>query len=384
MRTKVRNLFNLLPLKRLRPSAIDRYVLSEVFAPFMGATVFLLFVFLMFQLLRLAELFIVHGVSWVVLVKMFLLLTLLFLPYSIPIAFLVGSLMAFGRLSSDSELVAMKASGISLLRITAPLMALALGVVGISFQLALEWVPLAEKASHAMILKIGNTRVVNSIKEGTFTSGFFDLLIFADKVDSQSNTLKRVFIYDERENGNPLTVIAEEGEILPVKTESEYSSAILMTLKDGSIHKNDLDRETYQKVDFGFYKLFLKVFEGEDSFSLKPKMYTVSEIEGTLKRIDPNHSFATELKTDLWRRFAFSLIPISFLFLGVGLGTVRTRSVRASAVFMSFILTFSFWGMQALGAVLAQNSILPISLIMLFPNILLLVLGVHFFRKAAW
>ena len=50
----------------------------------------------MFQLLRLAELFIVHGMGWVVMLKMYFLLTLLFLPYSIPIAFLVAVLMAVG------------------------------------------------------------------------------------------------------------------------------------------------------------------------------------------------------------------------------------------------------------------------------------------------
>lgn len=371
-------------LTKLKLKAVDRYLLSEVFGPFVGATLFLLFVFLMFQLLRLAELFIVHGVGWAVLIKMFLLLSLLFLPYSIPIAFLVAILMGFGRLSSDSELIAMKASGVSLKRMMRPLVGMVVAVVLFSFALSLEWVPTAEKISHALILKIGNTRVVNTIKEGTFTSGFFDLLIFADKVDPQSNTLKRVFIYDERENGNPLTVISEEGEIVPVRTESEFSSAILLTLKDGSIHRNDLDHDSYQKVDFGFYKLFLKVFEGGDSFSLKPKMRTVGEIVDFVNTNDPKSAQVLELKTDLWRRIAFSLIPISFLFLGIGLGTVRTRSVRASAIFLSFILTFVFWVMQALGTIVAQKGVIPIPLVMLVPNVVLLYVGLHFFKKSSW
>lgn len=371
-------------LTKLRLKAVDRYILTEVFGPFVGATLFLLFVFLMFQLLRLAELFIVHGMGWAVLLKMFFLLSLLFLPYSIPIAFLVAVLMGFGRLSSDSELVALKASGVSLKRMVSPLIGMLAVVVGLSFALSLEWVPTAEKISHGLILKIGNTRVVNTIKEGTFTSGFFDLLIFADKVDSNSNTLKRVFIYDERENGNPLTVISEEGEIVPVRTESEFSSAILLTLKDGSIHRNDLDHDSYQKVDFGFYKLFLKVFEGGDSFSLKPKMRTISEILEFTRTNDPNSHQVLELKTDLWRRIAFSLIPISFLFLGIGLGTVRTRSVRASAIFLSFILTFVFWGMQALSTIVAQKGIVPIPVMMLLPNFILLWAGIHYFKKSSW
>jgi len=372
-------------LTKLKLKAIDRYVLGEVFTPFVGATLFLLFVFLMFQLLRLAELFIVHGVSWPILLKMFFLLTTLFLPYSIPIAFLVGVLMGFGRLSSDSELVAMKSCGMSVKRLSYPVFGLVTGVVILSLFLSMEWVPLAEKASHSLIMKIGNTRVVNSIKEGTFTSGFFDLLIFADKVDTQTNTLKRVFIYDEREHGNPLTVISEEGEIMPVRTDSEFSSAILLTLKDGSIHRNDVDHDSYQKVDFGFYKLFLKVFESDDgSIPLKPKMRTVGEINEFISKNDPKNPLALELKADLWRRYAFSLIPISFLLIGIGLGTVRTRSVRASSSFISFTVTFIFWSMQAGAAVLAQTGMVPIPLIMLLPNVLLLAAGVYFFKKASW
>src|SRR3954447_22344804 len=95
---------------RLRPTRLDRYVLGEVAAPFLGGMVFFIFLFLMFQLLKFAEFFIVHGVPGGVLGKMTLLLTLQFMPATLPIAFLIAVLVGFGRLSSDSELVAMKAS----------------------------------------------------------------------------------------------------------------------------------------------------------------------------------------------------------------------------------------------------------------------------------
>src|SRR4051794_26457396 len=132
-----------MPIRRF-VTRIDLYVLSEVIGPFLGGVVFFSFIFLMFQALRLADFFINHGVGGLLLAKMTLLLALSFLPVALPIAFLIGVLVAFGRLSSDSELVAMKAHGISVSRLSYPIIALSLVVVGLSLGLNLSWCPAGE------------------------------------------------------------------------------------------------------------------------------------------------------------------------------------------------------------------------------------------------
>ena len=82
--------------------------------------IFFIFIFLMFQALRLAEFFILHGASGMQLGKMTALMIITFTPISLPVAFLISVLVGFGRLSSDSELVAMKANGFSLVRLAVP------------------------------------------------------------------------------------------------------------------------------------------------------------------------------------------------------------------------------------------------------------------------
>ena len=237
-----------------RPSIVDLYVISEVVGPFLGGVFFFTFVFLMFQALRLAEFFIIHGVSAFILLKMTSLLVLSFMPTALPTAFLVGILIAFGRLSADSELVAMKANGISIYRLALPVSVLALFVVVLSLLLNIQWVPWGERTFKSTLIKVSNTKVAGSIKEGTFTSDFFDLLIFTDKVDNTTNKLHRVFIFDEREPKNPLAVIAKEGEIVSVKAESDIASSAMLKLYNGNIHRNDVGANTYQKIDFGEYR----------------------------------------------------------------------------------------------------------------------------------
>lgn len=207
-----------MPIKSGFPRIIDRYLLSEIVLPLVGGLAFFSFVFLMFQLLRLAEFFIVHGVPFMSLLKLTTLLSLSFLPFALPISFLIALLLAFGRLSMDSELIALKAGGYSLKRL-----ALAPAVVGVtvsllSLALNLEWVPMAERELKAQLAEIGNTRIVGAIRAGTFTSGFFDLLVYADKVNTRSNQMEGVFIFDEREPKNPLTVVARRGQWVTQRT----------------------------------------------------------------------------------------------------------------------------------------------------------------------
>ena len=218
----------------IRPRKIDGYILSEIINPLFGGVIFFTFVFLMFQILRLAEFFIVHGVPGPVLIKMIFLLALSFLPTALPVAFLIAVLTTFGRLSSDSELIAMKSTGISLWRLSFPVTFLSLIVVVLSLALNLDWVPKGERLFKTLLVKVGNTKVVSSLKAGTFSDDFFDLLFFAEKVDTKTKTMERIFIYDEREAKTPTAVVAQQGRIIPVKPPSALGAAIILQLENGS------------------------------------------------------------------------------------------------------------------------------------------------------
>ena len=178
---------------------IDRYIIAEILPPFVGGMLFFTFILLMFQALRLTDLLIVHGAPFFTLLKIVFFMSISFFPKSLPISFLISILVGFGRLSADGELVALKACGVSLFRMSVSVVILAIVVAAISIGLNFEWVPSGELALKQTVLKVSNTKAVSAIKEGAFTSGFFDLLIFADKVESKTNKLKKVFIYDERE-----------------------------------------------------------------------------------------------------------------------------------------------------------------------------------------
>lgn len=368
------------------PTKIDIYVLGEVVGPFLGGVIFFCFIFLMFQVLRLADYIIMHNVPGFVLLKMTSFLMVTFLPTALPVAFLIAVLVAFGRLSADSELVAMKASGMSIYRLAIPIAAFSVLVVILSLVLNLEWVPQAQRNFKTTLIKVGNTKIVSAIHEGTFTTGFFDLLVYADKVDPRTNQLEGVFIYDEREPKNPLAVVAKRGQIVRSANASadELGGSAFLVLQEGNIHRNDLDTGTYQKIDFGQYRLFLKINEGEDTSFEKPRFLSYFDLSERLQNTPTSDPKLAEYKTEFWRRVMDALSPVLFVFLGIGFGTARTRTVRAGAFLTATVVVVLYWGLQTTGVVLTQKQLLTPLLGASLPMLALLMPTLISFKKSAW
>lgn len=372
------------PQSLWRPLRIDRYILFEVVGTFLGACIFILFILLMLQALRLAEFFIIHGVPPYLLGKMAFFMALSFLPTALPLAFLTSILVAFGRLSADSELIAMKAAGFSLVRLSVPIFLFSFVVVSFSIYLNIDWVPWGEMAFKRTEIKIRNTKAVTAVREGTFTSGFFDLLIFADKVDKDRNRLYRVFIHDEREPKNPLTYVAREAEIVPIQSGSEVGSSIMLRLFHGSSHQNNLETHTYEKMDFDVYHLYLKVSEGVDSTIQKPHMIPQAELIQKIKDTTPETYFGREFRGEYWRRYAMAFAPFVFVFLGIGFGSFRSRNTRMSALLIGLLILLLYWSIQTAGTVAVQRGSLSGFIAMQLPNFIMLILGLIGFKRAAW
>ncbi len=370
-------------ISKLRPKKIDFYILGEVLGPFVGGVLFFSFIFLMFQALRLAESFIVHGVPGPVLAKITGLMLTTFLPISLPVAFLIGVLVGFGRLSADSELVAMKANGMSLKRLTTPVLLLGFLIAMLSLILNLEWVPSGSRELKRTMIRLTNTKAVSAIREGTFTTGFFDLLVYAEKVDSKTNRMERVFIFDERDPKKPLTIIAKNGEIVPVKTESDLGSTVALRLYNGNIHSNEITSATYQKVDFEQYQLFLKVEAGEDTATIKPNYIPYHDLRG-MAQVEVDARRKREYLAEIWRRYAVAFAPFLFVLIGVGYGTVRTRSARAGAMIITILVVFPYWFLQAACTKVVYNGYLPAPIGMMIPNLILLIVGIRAYRSATW
>jgi lipopolysaccharide export system permease protein len=368
----------------MRIRKIDLYIFREVLNPFLGGIFFFSFVFLLFQMLRLAEELIVNNAPLGLVLKLLGTLVLNFLPLGLPMAFLIGVLFAFSRLSGDSEVVAMKAGGMSLWRISAPVFTLSFIVAGLSLLLNLNWAPWSEVAMRNTLIKIGNRKFSSAINEGTFSSGFFNLLLYTEKANNRAGKMEKVFIYDERDEKHPLTVVSKTGELIRVQSNEDDLGGIVLQLQDGSIHQSDRLGGAYNKMKFGTYQIFFDIPDSTGKFGYKPKMYGVSELSRKIQAPDTSPSFLRELLTERWRRIAVALTPILFVFLGMGFGTVRTRGAKFGVMLVAFVTMALYWQVQVASIWLGDSGHVWPWLTVQIPNLLVLAAGLFTFRRASW
>ncbi|MGZ3695085.1 MAG: LPS export ABC transporter permease LptF [Bdellovibrionota bacterium] len=382
-----------IPLLRL-PWMFYRYILSEVFRPFMGAVVFFLFVLLMFQVIRLSDFFVVHNVSGYSILSLLGYLALTFTPVIVPIAFLLAVLLGFGRLSGDSEVLALRAAGLSVYSMLVPVMAFSVVLAIVTTFCNFYFVPYGSRMFRYELFRISNTKAIATIHPGTFTEGFFDLVLYADQVDSKKNTLQKVLIYDERKKDAAVTVVAHNGEILANLQDKNGIPGLVLRLFNGSLHRSDPQKNIYEKTNFDVYDIFLRIETARVVGVEVPKTMDIGVLRKRIvelrQKMLANEPLSTDEKLDYinfgveyWKRMALSFSCFIFAIMGVAFGVVRTRTVRSNSFLICLLVLLFYWGVYSVGHNLASDGKIPAFVGMWSANALLLVVAVVMLRRVA-
>ncbi|OGQ17185.1 MAG: LPS export ABC transporter permease LptF [Deltaproteobacteria bacterium RIFCSPHIGHO2_02_FULL_40_11] len=365
----------------MQQKIIFRYILKELFTPFfLGLSVFV-FILVMSQMLRLNELVIVHGVGlWTVLKLLFYLLTS-FLGISIPIALLFSVLMVFGRLSTDSEITAMRASGFSLFQLLSPVIVFSVIVCAFCLYLTLYLENWGSRSYRQVIFEVGKNKASVGLKEGIFTDDFFGLVMYAQRVNEKDSSLQNVFIYDQREQNRPMSVVSSAGQLIS----SSELNAIFLVLQDGSIHSFEKDYESIQKINFDRYTINLtldKLFE-EDTKE-RAKWLSIPELRRRTKEEyeKGNLKKARDFESEFHRKFAVAFVSLIFAIIGVGLGIKSSRAIKSLSFVYTLLLVGAYWGLYINARNIAISGIIPPWLAMWLPNLLFLVLALYLVRRA--
>ncbi|MGE0762019.1 MAG: LPS export ABC transporter permease LptF [Bdellovibrionales bacterium] len=334
-----------------------KYILIETLPSFVIGVAVFLFILLMFQALRLTEFVLVHGVSFQTIGQIMVYLAVSFLPVILPMSLLFAILLTYGRLSSDAEIVAMKALGLNLIHLTIPALIVGAMATFASAHTSFYLAPWGNRQFEVLINELGRLKAGATIKEGVFSEGFFDLVVYANQVDSKAGLLSKVFIFDERDPQSPLTIIAREGRLIRDADPRSGDRAHLQ-LVDGSIHRTQQDN--YTKIDFSTYdiNLFDPVDLSEKSKSL-PSM-SINELNHALKKSDLEPKQRVKMEVERQRRWALSLACLIFAFVGVGLGTTTNRRLaRSSGMVLSLIVIIGYWVLYVTAEGLARNQSVP-------------------------
>ena len=322
---------------------------------FMGVAIFIL-ILLMFQALRLTEFVLVHGVTYKTLGQIMLYLSVSFLPAILPMSLLFAVLLTYGRLSSDSEIVAMKAVGLSMKPLSAPALILGLIIALLSAKLSFQIAPWGNRQFEVLITQIGQSKASVALKEGVFSEGFFDFVIYANKIDSKKGLLENVFIYDERDSELPLTIVARKGKIFQSK--SNFAHSAKLQLIDGNIYRTSLDANT--KIDFMTYDINLvsQIKRANREKSLLSMTYT--DLQNLIPKTKKDTKRWRKLVVEFHKRWALSVGCLLFALIGVGLGTTTNhRNARSGNMVTCLGVIVLYWVIYVISENLATSGTLP-------------------------
>ncbi len=208
----------------------------EAFLPLLLVTFGVcLFIMLMQFLWRYVEDLVGKGIEMQVLAEMFFYVALYLIPTTLPLAILLASLMTFGNLGEHFELLAMKAAGVSLLRIMRPIMVFLIFVVGASFLFQNNIVPVTQAKMWTMLSSIKNQKPELEIPEGVFFKGIPGYNVYVIHKDKTGGMLRDLTIYDFSNGFDAVQIIlADSGKL---KTAQDKLSLVL-TLYNGETFQN--------------------------------------------------------------------------------------------------------------------------------------------------
>jgi lipopolysaccharide export system permease protein len=243
----------------LRLTLIDRYMLKRVSWPLGAAIAIGMAALLLERLIRLLDLFANRGGPLTLILKMLGNLVPHYLAIAIPAAFFVGILYAVLRMSNDSELDVMRASGLSLRRLAAPMMVMAVVLMFASAIILGFLQPYTRYAYRALVYLVTETSWNSAIERGAFFSGFGGKTILIGDIADGGRSLSKIFIQETDDNGNNIALSALTGEL----TSDPQTFSLTLVLHDGIRVDSKPDGTGGKASTFGTFKMPLEVVAPE-------------------------------------------------------------------------------------------------------------------------
>jgi len=359
----------------LKRRKIFFYVLREILAPLgMGLGV-ITFVLLVGRMFKLSDLVINKGVNLVDVIKLFVFVLPNFLVFAIPMALLLGVLLAFGRLSGDHELTAMKASGISLFQLVPPVLTVSLLCCLAAALMAIYALPWGSRSFRNTLYEIARTKVHIELKPRVFNDSFPGLVFYVDGMNPRGDRMEGVLIQDERDREQRQVVVAKVAQVVSDPDKGE----VILVLEDGSIHITDREESFYRKIDFDTYSMRLDLagsLGGNGEIRTMDSEKSIGELRKEIREKEARGEESIHERVVINEKYAFPFTSIAFGLLGIAIGVRPPRSGRSYSLVKSLGVILGYYVLMTAMEALAARAVLTPWVATWIPNAVFFSLGV--------
>jgi LPS export ABC transporter permease LptG/LPS export ABC transporter permease LptF len=355
---------------------LDRYILREILYPAIIGLAALTFVAitrglgtLLEKIIRLSA---TPGEIWAI--SAALLPNVLI--FTLPMAVLVGILTGFGRLSSDSEMIALRASGVSMRRILVPVLTLGVAAwlinTAMTTWIAPEMAVQLSRAKREIVLRHSSLVV----QDGVFNENSPNLTLYVRNISPNDGKWHDIVLDDVRDPNQELILFASTG----VPQINEVDHTLNLTLTNGNTHKINFQKlEQYDSEIFRTRDISIPIPSG-DSDSDTPPLFQTSTKTLWTQMMAGTATYKD--RVEFHTRFALPFACIAFAFVGLPLGVSTTRGSKSMGLILSLILMFLYYLGFMGGTKLASDSNFSPFLGAWIPNFAFLIVGIFMMSRA--
>ncbi|NLD11903.1 MAG: YjgP/YjgQ family permease [Firmicutes bacterium] len=343
---------------------LERYIYKELLSPVLFGVVAFTLIFVAADLFfMLARLLVDGTVGLGTVMRLFVLGLPRIVALTLPMSTLLGILLCYSTFSASSEIVAMRAAGLSLIGIMTPALIVALIVSGATFAFNEKVVPGANRRFEEIMWEIGkrsNPFIQRNLVLREFERGVLTRLVFADTYDAEKEQFSRVTMQE-----------FEDGRLVRITEAASARWDESAWLFEDGISYNVVDGDRVVSVRFARQEGRIAYTPKEVARGgLSPDEMSASELRQHVRRLKEQGQDVTKLLVEYYLKFAIPFAGMVFGLVAAPLGITTHRSSTSRGFGMSILIIFVYYVIMSLSCALAERGSIPPMLGAWFSNIL--------------
>ncbi|MBO4317988.1 MAG: LptF/LptG family permease [Mailhella sp.] len=356
---------------------LSRKIFLECFKVFIITLGVLLLFILLGRAMQLREMLLGLEMGFADVLKLFACLSPFFLSMLTPVACMLAVFLTFLRMSTDRELIALKAGGVSLYQLLPAPLFFAVLCMLFSLWLSLDILAMGMSGFRQNILDIAENRAKIALQPGTFNRNIPGMVLFVRRLDTESNTLADVMIEDRSVKDGVTAILAPRGSI-----DTNYGEgSLVFLLKDGTMF---IDRGNGDAtvVDFGEYAVSFSldgIFKGIDLGPVRPKEMAWSELRAfDLDEVAAKDTrMANKILVEMNKRLIFPLACLVLTIFALPLATAFEGVRRQTGLVLGLIVFLVYYAVLSVGISMGESAALDPLVGMWLPSGLFMLAGMY-------
>src|SRR5262245_8378927 len=281
------------------------------------------------------------------------------LSFTLPMALLCGTIIGLGRMGSDSELVAMRAAGVSRSQIVVPVLLIGLLTTAAAWQLNMNEAPRAQRELRNIGARAALYKLDSPVEPQTFTTDIPGYVIYVREGDKSRGQWGGVFIQSNEQDRSTYLITARTGRI---HASEEKSELVLQDAVRTHIPPADTPNQQYVVERLAEFRILFITGRKDLLAKMRAEQLKSDEMTFTELRHFIRGSSGPEQREAqiiLHKRLAFSVSPIVFVLFGAGLAMRLRRGSRGFGAFLSVVVMVIYYLLMIGGEQLARGGTLP-------------------------